>query len=95
MRVRYTRRARNDLVAILDYLDERSPQGARNVKHAIRQTVDFIGQFPESGRRSNLEETRVFQVGRYPYMIYWRIEAGEVRILHIRHAARRPWTGGD
>jgi plasmid stabilization system protein ParE len=32
MRVRYTPRARSDLRSILQYIDERSPQGARSAR---------------------------------------------------------------
>jgi len=35
MKVRFTARARDDLSDILDYLDEYSRQGARNVKRAM------------------------------------------------------------
>jgi hypothetical protein len=28
-------------------------------------------------------------------LIYWTIEDGEVRILHIRDARRRPWEGNE
>jgi hypothetical protein len=38
---------------------------------------------------------RVLWLGRYPYLVYYRIQQNEVAILHIRHAARRPWAGGD
>ena len=93
MRVRYTARARSDLAAILQYIDERSPQGARNVKRAIKITTELIGLHPEMGRRASVRETRVLSAGRYPYLVYWSIEAGEARIVHIRHAARRPWEG--
>lgn len=93
--MRYAPRARNDLVEILKYLDDRSPQGAHNVKRAIQKTIELIGQFPESGRAAGVQTTRVLPVGRYPYLIYWSIEAGEVWLVHIRHAARRPWSGGN
>ena len=69
MRVRYTPRARGDLSAILGYIDERSPQGARNVKQAIKKTIEFIGWYPQGGRISGVRETRVLPVGRYPYLI--------------------------
>ncbi|HWY80411.1 MAG TPA: hypothetical protein VNY10_00460 [Roseiarcus sp.] len=39
MIVRYTRRAQGDLTKILDYLDERSPRGALNVRLAIKRTI--------------------------------------------------------
>jgi toxin ParE1/3/4 len=80
------------LSGILAYLDEHSPQGARNVKRAIYKAIALIGRHPKIGRISNVEETRVFPVGWYPYLIYWSIEAGEVWITHIRHARRRPWA---
>ena len=50
MRVRYTPRARDDLEAILDYLDRRSPQGANGVKRSIRKVGELIGEYPEGGR---------------------------------------------
>lgn len=95
MRVRYTPRAGDDLRAILDYIDRRSPQGARNVKQAIKRTTEFIGSYPRGGRRAGIRETRVLPVSRYPYLIYWTIEKGEAWIVHIRHASRRPWQGGN
>ena len=93
MRVRYTRRARSDLQSILQYIDERSPRGARNVKRSIQKTIELIGEFPEGGRRAGEQATRVLPAGRYPYLIYWSVEAGEVWLIHIRDARRRPWTG--
>ena len=79
----------------LNYIDQRSPQGARNVKQAIKKTIEFIGWYPRGGRLSGIRETRVLPVGRYPYLIYWSVVAGEAWIIHIRHAARRPWQGGN
>ena len=93
MRVCYTQRARGDLAAILGHIDERSPQGARNVKRTIKKVIELIGDHPQVGRLAGEQETRVLPVGRYPYLIYWSIDAGEVWILHVRHAARRPWEG--
>jgi plasmid stabilization system protein ParE len=69
MRVRFTSRARTDLVEILNYLDERSPRGARNVKLAIHRTIELIGQAPLGGRLADVHETRVLSAGRYPYTI--------------------------
>jgi plasmid stabilization system protein ParE len=91
MRVRYTPRARSDLRAIIAYIVDRNPAGARNVRRAMDRTLELIGQYPEGGRRVGEQGTRVLPVGRYPYLIYWSIEAGEAWIVHIRHASRRPW----
>jgi toxin ParE1/3/4 len=74
MKVRYTARARDDLSSILDYLDEHSRQGARNVKRGMDKAFALIGRHPQIGRLSKVQETRVLPVGRYPYLIYWSIE---------------------
>jgi toxin ParE1/3/4 len=93
MRVRFATRAYDDLASILDYIDSHSPRGAQSVKRTIQRAIELIGQAPECGRRSGVANTRVFPAGRYPYLIYWSIESDEVWIVHIRHAARRPWQG--
>ena len=92
MRVRYTSRARDDLEAILDYLDRRSPQGAKSVKRSIRKVSELIGEYPEGGRPAGEQGVRVLPAGRYPYLVYWSVEGGEAWIVHIRDARRRPWT---
>ena len=93
MRVRYTPRAIGDLAAILRYLNEHSPQGLRNVRRAIDNTERLIGQYPQVGRMSKETGTRVLPAGRYPYLIYWTIEADEAWIVHIRDGRRKPWRG--
>jgi plasmid stabilization system protein ParE len=49
MIVRYTRRAQGDLTKILNYLDERSPRGALNVRLAIKRTIDATSHNPSIG----------------------------------------------
>jgi plasmid stabilization system protein ParE len=89
MRVRFTPRARDDLAAILQYLDERSPQGALNVKRTLRTTIDLIGQYPQSGRLSEMTETHVLPAGRYPAPL--RARANAARALgEPRDSALRP-----
>jgi plasmid stabilization system protein ParE len=91
MRVRYTPRARSDLRSILQFIDERSPKGAVNVKRAIQRTIELIAEFPEAGRVAGEEGIRVLPAGRYPYLIYWIVQGGEAWLVHIRDARRRPW----
>jgi toxin ParE1/3/4 len=93
MIVRYTRRAQRDLVKILNYLDERSPRGAISVQLAIKRTIDTVGQNPKIGHPTAKSAVRGVPVGRYPYLVFWTVEAGEIWVLHIRHGARRVWRG--
>jgi len=96
MRVRYTPRAFADREAIFDYLEKRSPQGARVVKQAIENSIRRLEQFPYSAPLTDESGAHELIVPRRPYKVYYRIVGDEVWIVHIRHAARRPWTGqGD
>ena len=93
MRVRYTPRAAADLERIFDYIDERAPAAAPAVKAYIKSKIDALTQFPFAAPKS--KELGVFELSmvRYPYKVYYRIDAEVVSILHIRDARRRPWKG--
>lgn len=53
MKVRYTRRALEQLAEILDYVDARSPQGAENIKRRFQAIIDLLADHPNSGRLTN------------------------------------------
>ncbi len=91
MIVRYTPRAERDLEAILFYISERSPGGARNVWQSISKVVDGLRDNPEIGAKTNLPGVRVRLTIGYPYRLFYRVRDEAVEILHIRHAARRRW----
>jgi toxin ParE1/3/4 len=96
MRVRYSPRAFADREAIYDYLEKRSPQGARNVKLAIVQAIRGLASYPRLGQLTDRSDVYELIVPRLPYKVYYRLDREEVWILHIRDARRRPWQGeGD
>jgi toxin ParE1/3/4 len=94
VRVRYTPRARRDLEAIYDYIDEHNPGAARAVKLAILRTAELLSDFPYLGAETDRSrEFRGVVLTGYPYKIYYRIRNNEVCLVHIRDARRRPWQG--
>ena len=96
MRVRYSFRAFADREAIYDYLEQRSPQGARNVQLAVARAIRSLASYPRLGQRTDRPGVYELIVPRRPYKVYYRIENDEIWILHIRDARRRPWEGeGD
>ncbi len=93
MKVRYTPRAFSDREAIFAYLDQRNPRAAKEVKAYIKKRILELG---ELSRRSPLIPelaVHALWLGRYPYIVYYRVGRDEVSIIHIRHAARQQWTG--
>ena len=95
MRVRYSPRAFADREAIFAYIDERSPQGARNVKRAIVQAIRLLGSHPYMAPATDVPGVRELRVPRRPYKVYYRIEGEEIWIVHIRDMRRRPWQGEE
>jgi plasmid stabilization system protein ParE len=96
VKIRYTPRAINDIIAIADYLIERSPAGARAVETAIRRTVDLLGEFSGSGRvLTQRSHVRVMPVARYPYLVFYKVNIEDLLILHVRHGARAPVKDED
>jgi plasmid stabilization system protein ParE len=74
-------------------LNERSPNGARNVLHAIRAAILEVAEHPRAAPSTSELEIRVKILGRYRYKIFYSAGDGFIEIIHVRHAARRPWIG--
>ena len=88
-------RALRDLEGIAEYLNKRSPSGAKSVLAAIKTSMDALTFFPEIGRVIDEAGYRRLPVPRYRYSIVYRISGDELLILYVRHAARRPLNPTD
>ena len=79
MRVRYSPRAFADREAIFAYIEERSPQGARNVKRAIVNAIRLLGSHPHMAPFTDVPSVRALRVPRRLCKVYYRIDRGRVR----------------
>lgn len=95
MRVRHSRSAVADLIAIADYIRDRNPRAAENVEKRIRASIGQLEMFPFGGRPTDDPSIRMFPVVRYPYLVFYEVVGGGVVIHHIRHARREPLDPGD
>ena len=95
MKVRYRARALSDLDEIYRYLEPRSPTGAVNVLRAIHAAIAVLADHPHSAEQTSDPDIRVKVLGRYRYKIFFGVAGADtVEIIHVRHAARRPWPAG-
>lgn len=93
MKVRYSKLALAELDAILSDLDAKNPAAAQRLEDRIRQVSERIGRFPQ-GFQEVAERPGVRRVPlvRYPFLIFYKIFAGEVIVLRVAHGARKePW----
>lgn len=89
MQVIWSPAALREIDHIYRYLVKFNPRAAANMVREILAAEDSLENFPHRGRPvpgTRLRETTL----AYPYLIRYRIAADHVRILRVRHGARRP-----
>ncbi len=91
MRIRYTLRAHADLEAITAYHRKRNPTVRGAILATIERRIAWLSEFPLIAPETDEPGVRELPIVRYPYKVYYEVVGEEVRILHIRHARRRPW----
>jgi addiction module RelE/StbE family toxin len=89
VRVVWSPSALREILRIYDYLSDFNPRAAREVATELTAAGDRLANFPHRGRPVAKTDMREL-VTTYPYIIRYRIVRDEVRILRVRHTARRP-----
>ena len=87
LRVVWGRRAANDVDAIAKFIAKDSKRAANKVVRYIRKSAALLQDSPHLGRAS-LEGKRELILSRYPYILAYRIENHEVRILAVYHQSQ-------
>jgi toxin ParE1/3/4 len=90
VKVRFTRRATEQIASALDYVAARSPQGAANIRDRLTEITTRLEALPYTGHATSGAGVRRVAATPYPYLIDYRVTAFEVIIMRFRHAARRP-----
>jgi plasmid stabilization system protein ParE len=55
---------------------------------AVKSAIETLRFFPLIGRQVDDMGHRRLSVPRYPYVVFYRVDEGELLILHIRHTSR-------
>ena len=87
-RVIWADQARKDLITIGRYIEAHNPRAAREVATGLIELSESLCDFSNRGRavRPGVRELTSLR----PYVIRYAVLATEVRIIAIRHTARRP-----
>jgi toxin ParE1/3/4 len=88
MTYRLSRRARQDLLDIWSYIAEDSEAAADRFVDLVIQHLRLLATNPYIGRRRDELRPgyRSFSVGQY--LIFFRIAANSIEIMHILHGRR-------
>jgi len=84
----------DDLLAILDYFAERSPQVADRFAEAVESSIDDAGRFPGRGSLKSFKDARLAGVrswrvrGFKKYLIFYVPIENGIKVLAVLHGAR-------
>lgn len=90
MRVVFAERARRDISDIYDSIAIHSSAAAQRVENEIRFACGRLGDFPYASPATDEPDVRRAPLVRYPYTIFYRVDAGRARveIARVLHGAR-------
>jgi toxin ParE1/3/4 len=81
--------ALREIAQIYAYIAQFNPRAAETLARALLMAGDSLAAFPDRGRPIAGTGVRELTIV-YPYIIRYRVAADHVRILRVRHGARRP-----
>jgi toxin ParE1/3/4 len=88
VKLRFSPRAYADIADIHEYIAQHNSRAAVAVAAQIRRTSELLAQYPDLGRETDIPGVRVFPTARFPYLIYHKVQQGEVIVIHVRHGRR-------
>jgi len=89
MRVRWLRKALQNLAGEAEYIARNDPVAAAHMVARMSEAVERLSSFPALGRPGRVVGTRELVVTGTPYIIPYRVRGGDVEILRVFHAARK------
>ena len=92
MKLRFTRRAYDDLVNIDHYIaeEQQQPRTAKAVLEKINRTLHRIQDMPHIGREGYFSATRELTIAGLPFCAVYRINKDTIEILTIFHESQNP-----
>ena len=90
MKVRFTARALVQIRTALDYVAQRSPQGAAAISDRVSEIAALLEFHPQAGYPTNRAGVRRLLTVPYTYLLDYRLTVDEVIVMRFRHTSRRP-----
>ncbi|MGH9644233.1 MAG: type II toxin-antitoxin system RelE/ParE family toxin [Terriglobales bacterium] len=80
--------ATRQLAAAHEYIAADNKPVAAEVTNHIWDSVDMLARHPKAGRDGRVLGTRELVITGTPFVVAYRIQKNEVRVLAVLHAAR-------
>ena len=88
----WTTKAKNELIDILDYWNNRNKSKAFSIKlnDLIEEQLNLIAEFPNIGRETDIQNVSIKIIQKY--LLYYQIADEKIFVLTIRHGSKNPKT---
>lgn len=88
LRIERLPRAERDLTSIRAYIGQFAPPAAQRFAARLVEAAESLARHPDRGRPSGRYAPELVVIA--PYLIRYRVKAGTVQIIRIKHGAQRP-----
>lgn len=85
LKLKWTRRALEQLVEAQDYIAQDNPSAARQVGERIAEATRLLLTQPRMGHRGRVAGSHEWIVRRTPYFLVYKLEDDELMILRVIH----------
>ena len=86
MKIIWTATARKHLHGIFDYIAKDKPSAAASTASRIEESVSHLKSFPFLGRRDASLRSRMLSIPDIPYIVFYTVIEGEIKITAVHHA---------
>ena len=90
MKLRFQKRALQQIDKALGYIASHSPQGAATVEARLTVMLALLKQQPHVGVKTRIPGVRRVFLNPHPYLIDYYVGAEEIVIQRFRYTSRRP-----
>ena len=90
MRLRFQKRALEQIERALIYVADQSPQGAARIEGRMTAMLALVQLLPRTGSRTRIPNVRRVFLTPYPYLIDYFVGEDEIVVQRFRHTSRRP-----
>jgi len=89
MRVKWLRKALNNLDEIAGYIAQENPAAAKQVVARLHEATQRLSQQPQMGRPGRVSGTRELPLPDLPFIVPYRVRQSTVEILRVFHTSRQ------
>ncbi len=89
MKIVWSPRAIEHLIAIHTFIAEDSPNAAQAVAARIVASVERLALYPNRGRPGRVPGTRELVIAGTPYVLPYRVHTGRLEIIAVFHGRQR------